>query len=223
VDLAEAARLALGDAPEAAALTLYVLAVVFSSKLLYDALRRRGEPHNVAVYYVRKFIHVFAGGVVALLTPHVFSSPLTPLILGLAMAAFLAAARRVKPLYWFQVPENHYEVNFAVAWGASITVLWTLLGDPYKAVVPAVFISFGDAATGVVRNAVFKRRTKHWIGNIAMLLVTLPLGYMLAGIPGAVAAVVASVVERYEYGRIDDNVLIALSSTLILLAAAAAP
>lgn len=213
-------RLALEDLPEAALLTVYVLAVVFSSKLLYDWVRRRGESHNVAVYYVRKFIHVFAGGVVALLTPIVFESLLTPLFLGLAMAAFLAVARLVRPMHWFQVPENHYEVNFALAWGLSTSLLWLLLGDPYKAVVPAVFISFGDAATGVVRNAVFKRRTKHWLGNVAMLLVTLPLGYLLAGLPGALAAVVASVVERYEFGRIDDNVIIALASTLILAALA---
>ncbi len=208
------------DAPEAAILTVYVLLVVFSSKLLYDWIRRRGEPHNVAVYYVRKFIHVFAGGVVALLTPLVFESLLTPLLLGVAMAAFLAAARAVRPMYWFQVPENHYEVNFALAWGVSVTLLWIATGDPYKAVVPAAFISFGDAATGVVRNALFKRRTKHWAGNIAMLAVTLPIGYLLAGPEGVVAAVVASIVERYEFGRIDDNVLITLAATLILLAPA---
>jgi len=34
-------------------------------------------------------------------------------------------------------------------------------GTPWRAVVPALFISFGDAITGVVRNAVFGRRTKH--------------------------------------------------------------
>lgn len=214
----EAVKQAASDAPEALLLTLYVLLIVFSSKAIYDFLRRRGEPHNVAVYYVRKFIHVFAGGVVALATPLVFESSITPLILGISMAAFLAAARIVKPLYWFQVPENHYEVNFALAWGASITLLWILLGDPYKAVVPAVFISFGDAATGVVRNAIFKRRTKHWLGNLAMLIVTLPLGFILAGAPGVLAAIVASVIERYEFGRIDDNVLITLSSTAVLLA-----
>ncbi len=218
--LSDMLRAAARDAPEAALLTVYVLLVVFSSKLLYEWLRRRGEPHNVAVYYVRKFIHVFAGGVVALLTPIVFESPLTPLILGVAMAAFLAAARIVRPMYWFQVPENHYEVNFALAWGVSVTLLWLATGDPFKAVVPAAFISFGDAATGVVRNALFKRRTKHWVGNLAMLAVTLPIGYLLAGPQGAIAAVIASIVERFEFGRIDDNVLITLAATLVLLAPA---
>jgi len=206
------------DLAYAAVLTVYVLAIVFGSKPLYDYMISRGAPRNVAVYYIRKVIHVFAGGVVALATPYVFGSPVIPLLMGLAMAVFLVAARKLSPLYWFQVEENAYEVNFTVAWGASISLLWIATGDPKLAIIPAVFISFGDAVTGVVRNALFKRRTKHWAGNVAMLAVTLPLGYALAGSLGVVAAVVASFIERYEFGPIDDNVLITVASTAIILA-----
>ena len=59
------------------------------------------------------------------------------------------------------------------------------------------------------------------IGNIFMLALTAPAGYFLArvgGIPywGLIAAVVASYIEQYEFGPIDDNVLITVSSSLVL-------
>lgn len=207
----------VGDLPKALALAVYVLAVVFLGKPLYDYIYRRVGSRGVAVYYVRKYIHVFAGGVVAILVPYVFTSPVIPLVMGLALGVFLLVMRRVRPMHWFQVDDNMFEVNFTIAWGASIAVLWVITGDPKIAVVPALFIAFGDAITGVVRNMLFARRTKHWAGNLAMLPVTAILGYLYAGIPGLAAGIVAAVVERYEYPPIDDNVLITLSSTLILL------
>ena len=33
---------------------------------------------------------------------------------------------------------------------------------------------------------------------------------------GVIAAIVATIVERYEYGPIDDNVLITVSATIVL-------
>jgi len=44
------------------------------------------------------------------------------------------------------------------------------------------------------------------------------LGFILAGYPGVVAAIVSSIVEHYEFPPyIDDNVLITLASSLILI------
>lgn len=204
----------------AVALGVYVLAVVYGTKLLYQALRRRGLPHNVGVYYIRKVIHAAAGGVVAALTPFLFKQPHIPALMALALSGFLYYHRvRGKLLYWFQTPENAYEVNFTLAWGAGLWILWSLTGDPRLAVLPPLFIAFGDAVTGVVRNALFARRTKHWIGNAAMALVTVPLGFMLAGLIGAVAGLVASIVERFEIPPIDDNVLIVVASTIVILLA----
>ena len=206
----------------AAALSLYVLGVVYGSRLVYDTLRGRGAPHNVAVYYVRKLIHVAAGGVVALLVPEVFGGPLVPLIMALGLGGFLAYHRLTgRLMHWFQVEDNAYEVNFTVAWGAGLAILWVALGDPRLAILPPLFIAFGDAVTGVVRNALFSRRTKHWVGNVAMALVVVPLGYVYAGPLGALAGLVASAVERLEYPPIDDNVIIVAASAAVLLAASA--
>jgi len=61
------------------------------------------------------------------------------------------------------------------------------------------------------------------IGNMYMIGVCIPIGYYFANsgdpsIPlwGIIAAVVASLFERYEFGIIDDNVLVAGSATIIL-------
>ena len=69
--------------------------------------------------------------------------------------------------------------------------------------------------------ALFKKRTKHPIGNVFMAAVCIPLGYFLAGfggiaIGGVIAAIVASTMERYEFGPIDDNILITISSSIVL-------
>ncbi len=196
---------------------IYVIAILFVTKILYGIMRRRGLEHNVAVYYNRKFIHVFAGGVVALFVPFVFSSPTIPLILALVLSLLVYLPHKTgKILEWFQVKDNMFEVNFTLMWGIGLFLLWILFDDPFLAIIPPVFMAMGDAVTGVIRNLMFKRRTKHWIGNIFMAMVTVPLGYIYGGIPGAVAGVVAAFIERYEFPPIDDNVLITLSSILVL-------
>ncbi len=171
----------------------------------------------MAIYFVRKYIHMAGGGVVALLVPQAFTGPLIPTLLSLGFALLLLAARRLRLLYWFQTGENAYEVNFTIAWGLSLYTIWSITGDPRLAVVPALLISFGDGVTGVVRNLLFRRRTKHWSGNLAMLPVSVGLGYVYGGPLGAVAGLVASVVERLEAPPIDDNLIIAAVSTLVII------
>ena len=201
-------------------LGLYTLLVVFGTKYTYDYFMKKGLPHNVAIYYNRKIIHMMAGGIVALVTPLFYTSPLFPVIAALGLGFFLAYFhRKGELLYWFQTKENMYEVNFTIAWGISVLILWILLGDPHLAVLPALFIAFGDAVTGLVRNYLFAKRTKHWAGNVAMAFLTIPIGFIYGGVIGAVAGLVSSIVERYEFNPIDDNVLIALASSLILISA----
>lgn len=200
-------------------LFFYVLIVVFGTKLTYKIFRRNGLTHNVAVYYNRKMIHVFAGGILTFLLPMFFTAATIPLILVSLIAIMVYIPhRRRKLLDWFQVEENMYEVNFVIAWGLAIGISWIFLNDLIYGILPAAFMSFGDAATGLVRNALFGRRTKHWSGNLAMLAVCLPIGSYYAGFAGFSAAIVASFIERFEIGAIDDNVLITLSTFLTLMA-----
>lgn len=208
------------EAVYAVLLFLWVMLVVtvFSRKL-YDWVRSLGKPHNVAVYYSRKFIHVAAGGLVALLLPMLFTSPLLPAALALVLALLTYIPHRTGRLMeWFQVPDNVYEVHFCLMWGLTVALCWLLFGDFWYAVAPIAFMAFGDAVTGVVRNLLYGRRTKAWIGNLAMMLVSCPIGYAIAGAWGALAGLAASIVEHFELGPIDDNVTVPATALIILAA-----
>ncbi|MCE4604520.1 MAG: dolichol kinase [Aeropyrum sp.] len=199
-------------------LALYVVFVVVPvSRTLYRLLESRGVASDRAVYYTRKFIHIAAGGVSAILTPILFTTPLIPLAASTAMAAYLYFRHTRGKMGWFQTGRDMYDVSFNIAWGLSIAVLWCVTGDPWLSILPALFISLGDGVTGIVRNALVYRRSKHWSGNVAMMLVSIPLGYLIAGWPGALAGLVSSIVERLEVGPLDDNIIIALTSTAIIL------
>jgi dolichol kinase len=70
----------------------------------------------------------------------------------------------------------------------------------------------------------FAKRTKSAWGNLGMVIVCLPLGWYIGNmvtpkIPewGLISALAASIVERYEFGPIDDNVLIVVTASIILL------
>jgi len=127
-------------------------------------------------------------------------------------------------MHWFQTEQNQNDVKFALMWWVSISLIWWLVGDPWLAIVPSLFMAFGDGVTGVVRNAVVRQRSKSPIGNVFMFIVSAPMSWLAASagdpsIPvwGLLSATVATVVERYEFGPIDDNILITVVATAVLL------
>ncbi|MCS7112066.1 MAG: dolichol kinase [Ignisphaera sp.] len=206
------------DALIAIPLFIYIIVLVFiAAKRLYGFMTSRGVRHNVAVYFNRKFIHMLTGGIVAILVPLLFREPIIPMLFAYMLAVFIYLPHRSgRILTWFQTDDNMYEVNFCIAWGTSIAILWLLTGNPWISVLPALAISFGDAVTGIVRNVVFGYRTKHWLGNIAMAATMIPIGYILSGWIGIVAMIIASAIEKIELNPIDDNILIAFTTTVIL-------
>ena len=203
----------------------YVLGVLFATLLPYRWMVARGVTPIRAVYYNRKIVHMAGSGAASLLVPLVFRSPWYPMLGGMLLGLFLhlthATGRR---MYWFQTEENRNDVSFAVIWWLSLSLLWWLLKDPWLAIIPALLMSFGDGVTGIVRNLRVRKRSKHPIGNLFMLIVSVPLGWFAASaadpalpVWGALAGVAASIVERYEFGPIDDNILIGAVSTSILM------
>ncbi len=202
----------------------YAMSIIFLTKWFYRLMMKKGMEKNVAIYYNRKIVHMAAGGVGALLVPYFFRIPVFPLLVGLILSFFTYIPHKTgKRFYWLQTESNKNDVKFTFMWGVSIFVLWYLLDDPFLAIIPSIFMAFGDGITGVVRNTFFKRRTKHIIGNLFMAMVCIPLGYWLASsavvpIPwwGVIAAVISSYVERYEFGPVDDNVLISFFATVII-------
>lgn len=224
----------------ALALLIWVLIVILViSKKSYEIVRERAKlklgvgekAHYMGVYFARKIIHILAGGLVALLIPmyNLFKTPIIPSILGVALALVCYIPHKTgKLMYWFQDPNNMYEVDFSLMWALTISIGWVLAGGNFwLPAIPLLFMSWGDGVTGIVRNFIFKKRTKHWSGNLAMFLICAPIGYILGSninspISGLLAASVASIVEHFEkIGKyvIDDNVTVPLSSFIVLFIA----
>ncbi|MDA0715441.1 MAG: hypothetical protein O2866_01000 [archaeon] len=208
----------------AALLGFYVVVVLYATKIPYNLMVNKGVEHIRAVYYNRKIVHVFAGGVISLAIPYVFTSPMYPFFCGLAFTLLIGSFHWFGAhLTWFQTEENQNDVKFALMWFLSISILWYLLNDPWLAIMPSLFMAFGDGITGVVRNRVVRQRSKHPIGNVFMFIVSAPLGYFCGIMAdgsfewwGVLAAFVATLVERYEFGPIDDNILITIASSAII-------
>jgi membrane associated rhomboid family serine protease len=51
-----------------------------------------------------------------------------------------------------------------------------------------------------------------------MAAFCVPFGLAVLGPSGAIAGLVSSLVERFEFGPVDDNVLVPASALLVLLA-----
>ena len=205
-------------------LAAYTFSIIFLSKKIYEYMLKKRLKKSVALYYNRKIIHIFAGGVVVLAVPFLFSNPWFPLISAILMGivAFIAH-RSGNSFYWFQSGNNFNDVSFCFMWGIAIFILWQIFNNPWIAIIPPAFIAFGDGITGIVRNLAFNERKKHPIGNLYMMGLCIPIGYYFANaadpsIPlwGVIAAIFASFFERYEFGPIDDNILVAGIATAIL-------
>ena len=203
----------------ASALLLWILFLVtFLTKKIYHHYVSKGIKKRVVIYYNRKIIHIFAGGLVAFLTPFIFTDVYIPFAMSLILAMVSYLPYKIGKInYWYQVPENKFDVHFCIMWGLSILLGKLIFNNWWVGVVPVLYMSIGDAVTGIVRNYMFGKRTKSWWGNLAMLAVCVPIGLTL-GLKGVLAAVVASILEHYEYKWIDDNIIVPLSSFLLVSA-----
>tara|TARA_B100001287_G_scaffold96588_1_gene81159 strand:+ start:1275 stop:1949 length:675 start_codon:yes stop_codon:yes gene_type:complete len=206
-------------------LGLWATVIVFGIKPFYDYLRAQGSEHMVAVYYNRKVAHMLAGGVPIIASPMVFDDPVWVLIGGILGSIALAATHVLdKRLWWMQTEQNMNDATFALMLGISVYFIWVYTDQPWLAILPSLFMAFGDGVTGIIRNKMFKKRTKSAWGNVGMAALCLPLGYYVGTLSdpqipiwGLISGLVASIVERYEFGPIDDNVLIVVFSTIVLL------
>jgi dolichol kinase len=209
---------------EVAVTILLFVWVIFVASVLtkkfYGCMKKRGVEHNVAVYYNRKLIHILAGGLCALVVPFVFKTFIFPFVMSILLAVIIYAPRKLgKLMYWFQTGENKYEISFCIMWGAMIALGWIFSGGNFWfGTIPVIFMSVGDAITGIVRNILYGKRTKSWWGNLAMASFSIGIGSFL-GVAGIVSAVSASFVEHFEFHPIDDNVTVPAVSFLVLILA----
>jgi phytol kinase len=196
-------------------LLLWNLFVIhYPTKWVYNFVKRyRDIP---AAYIGRKIVHIFCGGVTAVFIP-LFYEGYYELVIASAfgLAFYLLFRRRYKPMYWFQIKENMYEVHFAFAYG-TILLFSVLLQNLLVGLIPLYFMSFGDSATGLIRAVTQKRQVKSWEGSLAMLTICIIIGYILIGAYGLLIGIAATFVEKIP--GIDDNITIPmLTGTLVYI------
>ena len=71
------------------------------------------------------------------------------------------------------------DATFALMLGVSVFLIWEYSNEPWLAILPSLFMAFGDGVTGIIRNKMFKRRSKSAWGNVGMAALCLPLGYFV--------------------------------------------
>ena len=208
----------LADIPVTIALLAWMgFVLFFASRWLFNFVVKRGWEERRGTYLGRKMVHILGAGVVVVVLPFEFREPYLPFFFALVLAAFTYTLHRTNHvLRWFQDPANHSETYFALTWGAAVLVTWMFDKTFLLAVVPTLFMAWGDGITGVVRNLIHKKRTKAWEGSLAMLLVCIPVGAMM-GLAGVIAGVAATAVERVD--GLDDNISVPLVSLGVLIPA----
>ncbi len=167
-----------------------------------------------AAYVGRKIAHIFGGGITAILIPLFYEGYYELVtISAFGLAAYLLLRRRTKPLYWFQIKENTYEVHFAFAYG-TILLIGVLLQNLMIGLIPLFFMSFGDSATGLIRAVTQKRHAKSWEGSLAMFIICSAIGYGFLGLYGIGIGAVATLVEKIP--GIDDNITVPLITAALV-------
>jgi len=196
-------------------LFLWNLTVIhYVSRRFYEYFKRFEDVP--AEYLGRKVVHILNGGVTALLVPVFYEGYYWVVtVSAFLLASYIYFWRRWRLMYWFQVRDNAYEVHFALAYGA-ILMIGVILGDVWIGLIPMLFMSFGDSATGLVRAFTQRRRVKSWDGTVAMFVTCSIIGYWRLGFYGILIAGVVSLVEKIP--KIDDNITVPIvAATLVYL------
>lgn len=187
------------------------------SNIFYD--------YHLPQYLSRKIGHL-GGGVGYLLCAFLFHSYLWPLILTITFTMLLFVARFIKGNLFRGVggtgrPTAFAEVWFPAASVISIAVGWTWLSNVWLAILPCLYMSFGDAVTGLTRSVIYHREFKGNMGSVAMAITCILLAWILytplwIGIVGAITATLAERFTPMSHGWIDDNWTIVISSLLVM-------
>ena len=186
--------------------------VHYITKWVYTFVKRYDD--IPAAYVGRKIVHIFGGGITAILIPFFYAGYYELVtISAFGLAAYLLFRRRYQRMYWFQIKENMYEVHFAFAYGA-ILLIGVLLQNLLVGLIPLFFMSFGDSATGLIRAVTQKRHVKSWEGSVAMFIICSAIGYAFFGVYGIGIGAVATLVEKIP--GIDDNITVPIITAALV-------
>jgi len=178
----------------------------------------------IVIYAVKKFRNVWVNrkiihlsSVPAVIFYMYFFETLYPfLFFSILFTILLTIKHSKKDLdRWFQVDGNYGEIFFTFSYALISLLFWYV--DRVLGGLIMLFLAVGDSVTGIIRSRFVNRWQKHWTGSLAMLIVSIFLGYILYGLLGMVLGVIATIAEYQPY--IDDNLSIPLSTATISLLA----
>ena len=203
-------------------LFIWVFFVIkYLSRWIYNFAVKKGYPPDSATYFGRKIVHLFGAGFVTLSIPFLFREPFLPFLSAVILAIYTWLPHKKDKLYpWFQIKNDLKVTNFSIMWGLSILIGWFFDKTFWLGVIPALFMSFGDGVSGIVRNLKYKKRVKAWEGSLAMFVCCALIGGLKMGLGGIIAAILATVIEKVvpvDSNILDDNILIPLVSFLTLI------
>ena len=197
-------------------ITGIALVGLYLSNIVFDY----GTPQ----YLSRKIGHG-VGGVSYLLCVLVFSTPWYPILLSGGFSLLLGGARIIRPSTFRGVggsSRKHAlaEIYFPLGGTLALLVGWAWLNNPWLAIVPILYMAWGDAITGLIRARVYGKEVKGVWGSVGMLITCLLIATLFAPYWIAViGAVVATLAEKYSgLSRtwVDDNYSIIVASLLVM-------
>ena len=190
-----------------------IFVILYISKKIYQFFDKQ-KKCIPGEYIARKTIHILAGGVTALLIPIVFIHHLeVAIMLAFLMAAYVYYRREKSSMYWFQMSNNFYEVDFCVVYGFMILIGW-LSDNIWLGLTPILFMTFGDGITGIVRALRQKQHIKSWDGTLAMFILCSVIGFLVFGWIGIVIAMAVSVMEKISW--FDDNITVPFTGAFLI-------
>ena len=170
-------------------------------------------------YKARKFIHFAAGAVAAILAPYLFYTPIVFALISFVLFLLVYFPhKKGSLLYWFQIERKYGEIYFTFAYFSLFSIFWYI--DVNIAIASALFMAVGDGVTGLIKERYYGRREEEKkvkgfnLGNVGMILVSVPIGYYYCGWAGVIAAIFVSILESFE--GIDDNVTIPFGAAAII-------
>ena len=191
--------------------SLFVVASLFASNLLYDKTKN--------FVYSRKTAHGLVG-LAILSTLWLFDSPLVPFTLSLVILVVFVTTHSRELFYGVAKRGRLSEVYFALSSAVCLGSGWFI--DPKIGVTSALFLAWGDGITGLVRWLTDKRHAKTVSGTAADLVACLLIALLITPYwIGAIGAVVATVLEHLcgDVGRVrwlDDNLAMPLGALVAM-------
>jgi dolichol kinase len=212
----------LAEAP----FSLLIIAIIFGGLQLSNFLLDRGVPFVIT----RKAGgHIF-GGIGYLLCPFLFSTAYWPIILSGGFTFLLGISHFLRPRDFRGVggssrPEGLSEVLYPASGTACLIFGWLCLGNPWLAVLPCLYLAWGDSITGIVRFLHHRGRhqdfRKYNCGTVAMLIVCLGLAllfkpFWIAALGGIAATLAEKFCGENALIKEDDNGIIPLAAIVTM-------